>query len=393
MSALAAAAVLIGSQTAAAAATHVVAPGESLWSIAQEYNTTVPQLATLNGVSDPSMIMVGTTLKIDPGSPSNLETSSADSGGATRTYTVEAGDTLSKIAYQFGVTVPELVRLNNIANANIITVGAVLVIPAGNSSSSAVKDGATTTASTPATAGSNALHLVSAGETLSSIAKQYGVTVEALARANGIADANVLMTGTLLKVPGSASVSDSSVMLRGMPTMHQSLPLSCESAAASIATAYWGSQISEWTFINSLPQSPDPHLGFRGSMTGSFGGTNDYGVYAEPLVPILNRYGFVGDVFYAEGNADLLKDQILAGHPVQVWITNMTSVQQKSYDWYDGQRYALVPQEHSVVVYGYDANGVYVVDPGDGAYRTFSWANFMRSWGYFDGMSLAIYPA
>lgn len=52
---------------------------------------------------------------------------------STRTYTVQAGDTLSGIAERFGTTVAELVRLNNIQDPDLIYVGQVLIIPDGPS--------------------------------------------------------------------------------------------------------------------------------------------------------------------------------------------------------------------------------------------------------------------
>ncbi|MDI3339458.1 MAG: LysM peptidoglycan-binding domain-containing protein [Sphaerobacter sp.] len=380
-SALVATALLVGAQSVAAATTHEVQPGDTLSELAERYHTTVPQLATINGIADPDVIMAGTTLTIEPDT-----TLPAGAAAEARRYEVKPGDTLAGIAAQFGVTIEAIVAANGIADPNLIAVGAVLVIPGG-------APNATQPAAVPAEAGAPALHLVAEGETLAEIAATYGTTPEVLARANAIADPHHLLAGSLLQIPGITAVQDGKVMLQGMPTLRQSLPLSCESAAASIATAYWGNQISEWVFIENLPSHPNPHYGFRGSMTGAFGGTRDYGVYAEPLAEILQRYGFVGEVFYAQGNADLLKQQIDQGRPVVVWITNMASVQQRTYAWYDGERFALVPQEHAVVVYGYDAEQVYIVDPGDGAYRSLSWDDFLRSWGYFDGMSLAVYPA
>lgn len=378
VSALAATALLVGTQAASAATTHQVQPGETLFSIAKRYQTTTDRLVQLNKLANPNLIIAGSTLTIEPDAPQPA---------TGREYQVAAGDTLAKIAAKFGVTVGSIMEANSLPNANLIEVGTTLTIPA-------LAPASTLPASTTPAAGSTPLHIVMPGETLSRIAKQYGVSVDTLAAANKLADPNYVESGTLLRIPGVAATDASgAVKLRGMPTLRQSLPLSCEAAALSIATAYWGNQVSEWVFIENMPSSPNPHLGFRGKMTGAFGGTGDYGVYAEPLVPLLNRYGFQGDMFYAEGNADLLKQQIDQGRPVIVWLTNMTSVQQRSYEWYQGQRFALVPQEHTVVVYGYDQDKVYVADPGDGTYRTFDWASFMRSWGYFDGMSLAVSPA
>jgi LysM repeat protein len=55
-----------------------------------------------------------------------------DEGGRTgpTQYTIQAGDTLTKISSQFGVTVNDIMRANNIVDANYIQTGQVLIIPA-----------------------------------------------------------------------------------------------------------------------------------------------------------------------------------------------------------------------------------------------------------------------
>lgn len=50
--------------------------------------------------------------------------------GATTKYTIQAGDTLSGIAQEFGIAVDDLVKLNNIADPNQIQAGQVLIVPA-----------------------------------------------------------------------------------------------------------------------------------------------------------------------------------------------------------------------------------------------------------------------
>jgi uncharacterized protein YvpB len=226
---------------------------------------------------------------------------------------------------------------------------------------------------------------------LHSIARRFGVSVQALVATNGIANPDRIVAGQVLLVP--ASDMPEAVQLRGVPALRQSLPLSCEAAALSMVTAYWGRPISEWVFIENMPYDPNPHRGFRGEMTGTFGGTDDYGVYAEPLVPLLQRYGFQAKAVYARGDAGMLKRELAAGRPVVVWMTNMASVQPQLIGEAAGEQFVLVPQEHVVVAYGYDAERVYVADPGDGQYRAFAWDDFLRSWGYFDGMMLRIQPA
>lgn len=392
--ALVATALIVGTQGASAAVMHEVQPGETLSEIAARYDTTVAQLATINGLPDPDFILAGTNLTIEPDLPADSDNAQV----VAQDYEVQPGDTLWALAQKFGVTVEDLAARNGIADPNLITVGAQLVIPAPSAASESE------TAPTTPTTGFGQLHMVMPGETLMEIAQKYDVTVEALAAANGIEDINLVLAGSLLQIPAAGATesvaseqrvaaTSGGSMLQGMPIHKQALSLSCESSAVSLATAYWGNPVSEWVFIENLPYHPNPHHGFRGNMTGPFGGTTDYGVYAKPFVELLARYGYTGEMFYAAGNADLLKAQIDQGRPVVVWMTNMASVQERTYEWYDGERFVLVPQQHAVVVYGYDQDQVYIADVGDGAYRSFSWADFMRSWGYFDGMSLAVYPA
>ena len=95
---------------------YTVQAGDSLSAIASRFGTTVAELVSLNNISDPNLIYVGQVLKI----PS--------SGNSSRTYTVQAGDTLSYIAAKFGTTVSNLVTLNNISDPNLIYVGQVLYV-------------------------------------------------------------------------------------------------------------------------------------------------------------------------------------------------------------------------------------------------------------------------
>ena len=110
--------------------THTVQPGETLYSIARYYGVTPEQLAFVNGITNPDLIYVGQVLLIPEGS--------GGEGTATIRYTVVAGDTLFSIARRFGTTVQAIVSLNRLPNANVIYVGQVLLIPASQGQPTAV---------------------------------------------------------------------------------------------------------------------------------------------------------------------------------------------------------------------------------------------------------------
>lgn len=106
-------------------ATYTVQRGDNLFRIALRFNTTTAALAAENGITNPRLIFVGQVLRIPGTGPTPPPTDPPVEG----TYTVQRGDNLYRIALRNNTTVAELVRVNNIANPNIVFVGQVLRIP------------------------------------------------------------------------------------------------------------------------------------------------------------------------------------------------------------------------------------------------------------------------
>src|SRR5439155_3033346 len=124
---------------------------------------------------------------------------------------------------------------------------------------------------------------------------------------------------SLSPAPRSAHAAEDEVFVENFPSVTQWYNLSCEYAAAAAVTLYWGNVVSQRDFIREVPRSPNPHVGFRGDINGEWGGINDYGIYAEPLVPVLEGRGYNAVAFY--GGVDRLKAYLAAGNPVVVWLT------------------------------------------------------------------------
>lgn len=139
-----------------AGGTYVVQPGDNLYRIALRHGITTRQLAEANGIASPSLIFVGQRLII-PGATAITPTATPtltplpetdDEESTTQptgTYTVQAGDTLFRIASRNNTTVAELIRLNSISNSNFIFVGQQLRLPGGTTTPSTT-DGGTTPA-------------------------------------------------------------------------------------------------------------------------------------------------------------------------------------------------------------------------------------------------------
>jgi LysM repeat protein len=107
---------------------YVVQRGDTLFSIARRFGTTIAAIAQANGLSNPRYIRAGQRLLIPGAYPACVPPSTVP--GAT-VYIVRRGDTLYSIARRYHTTVAAIAWANGIANPNHIWVGQRLIIPAG----------------------------------------------------------------------------------------------------------------------------------------------------------------------------------------------------------------------------------------------------------------------
>lgn len=321
--------------------------------------------------------------------------STVGSGLAQQRYVVQPGDTLDSIAQTFGVDPEAIRRSSYMPDPNALEAGQVIVIPdPGQSPSEAAQMAAELEGTSPWV---QSAHWVEYGDTLASIGASYGHDPGALAEFNGIEDPASIMPGDRILIPpvrdGSEMESASAsgpVTVPNVVTYKQQRNLSCEYASVHIATSMLGNGIEEHVYIDSMPITLNPHNGYRGNIDGWWGNTDDYGIYAAPLVPVLNDYGYAGEVFYSMGDADQLIAHIDAGHPVVVWLGFWGDTRERLHD--DGT-YSVAAGTHVVTAYGYDDAGVYVSDPATASLDFYSWGEFIEMWRVLDGMSLAVYPA
>jgi LysM repeat protein len=127
-----------------------------------------------------------------------------------RTHTVAGGETLSGIARRYGVTTAQLRVLNPDATADGVEEGAVLRLPpAPRPAAPPSRDTAGTrpapprrdTATAAARPSARRTHTVAAGETLYALSRRYGVSTEAIRRANGMSETTPLRTGQKVVIP------------------------------------------------------------------------------------------------------------------------------------------------------------------------------------------------
>ena len=145
--------------------TYTVKSGDTLYGIASKYNTTVDEIKSLNNLTS-NTLSIGQVLKVP-------------SQSSTNTYIVKSGDTLYGIANKYNTTVDKLKKLNNLTS-NTLSIGQELKLPISSSE--------------------NVVYTVKAGDTLYSIAREFGTTVSAITSLNNL-DTTVLSVGQKLLLP------------------------------------------------------------------------------------------------------------------------------------------------------------------------------------------------
>jgi LysM repeat protein len=166
--------------------TYIVRWGDTLFSIAQRFGTTVDAIKAANGLTS-DFIIVGQELII-PGDATVPPEARPPSSGGKVTHIVQPGENLFRISLRYGTTVDAIAKANNIVNPWFIYVGQKLIIPGGGGGMPPSGPGGKT-------------HVVQPGETLYSIAVRYNTTVQALVVANNLSNPNLIYVGQTLKVP------------------------------------------------------------------------------------------------------------------------------------------------------------------------------------------------
>ncbi len=174
---------------------YTVQPDDTVSTVAEKFGITSQQLRELNLLATDSL-QVGQVLRV-PNTPGVTSEGLPTPTPAPFLYTVKEGDTLFSIALQFEVSPNEIVAANILSNPNNVFVGQELLIP-GYQPAGSTSAGSGTSASPDAPA----IHIVQAGEVLSVIAEKYGVTLDELVAANRIANPNLVSPGTELVIPG-----------------------------------------------------------------------------------------------------------------------------------------------------------------------------------------------
>ncbi|URM33391.1 LysM peptidoglycan-binding domain-containing protein [Cytobacillus firmus] len=205
MASIAAAAILSsGFAAQASAEAYVVKKGDTLYQLSLKYSTSVPEIKKLNGLKSDN-IFINQKLQL-PGKvvKSESSTPAAPAKETVNTYTVQSGDTLSKIAAQHNISLNDLMKLNNLTN-HLIYPGQVFKLTSNAVSSPADQKDTASSNPTPAQT-AESLYAVTKGDTLSGIASRNKVTVQQIKTWNNL-NSDLIFIGQKLRLGANTNGS------------------------------------------------------------------------------------------------------------------------------------------------------------------------------------------
>lgn len=242
----------------AEAQTIKVKSGDSLWKIAEQYNTSISELQSLNQLKT-TMIFAGQSLKI-PGAKSTKSSSSTGSkatksnASTTSSYTVKLGDSLWLIANNHKMSVASLKSLNSL-NSDLIRPGQKLKVSgstktsgsqSSNSSSNSSSNNKTTNSNSSS---SSSTYKVKLGDSLWKIANSLNMSIGEIKTLNGI-KSDTIYPNQVLKVKGTATSKPSQPKAPAKPSNPASNGNQSSSGKATSYTVKSGDSL--WKIANQF---------------------------------------------------------------------------------------------------------------------------------------------
>lgn len=226
---------------------YVVQRGDTLSGIAARHGVTVAQLREWNQMSENSVLLANSRLKVSAAAAARANNSS-DARAITTTradsYTVQAGDTLTGVAAKHGLTVAQLASYNNLeTNAGLLRGQKLSLVPNRSTATTA----RTTTPSRTTTR--TGTYRVQPGDTLIGVANRLGTTPTEIAALNNFTASDGLVVGQTINVPATSAAA--STPARTAPTRATTYRVQSGDTLIGVANRH-GVSVAELAAANNL---------------------------------------------------------------------------------------------------------------------------------------------
>ena len=224
--------------------TYVVRKGDTLTKIAHRFHVSVLQLMQENQLKNKNKLRIGQVLAI----PQNGSSVDPSQSGEVEPYRVTQGDTPSKIAKRFQISLFELQQMNGFDRNATLSVGQMILVPKSSVHSST---------------GEDETYTVQKGDTLGKIAKKFGTTVAKLREQNHL-KSDMIYVGQKLYLSGSAPVSEKS---SNTPSKSDAAPIEGNTYTVQAGDSLWiiakrcRRSVAELTQLNDLKNPEQLQVG------------------------------------------------------------------------------------------------------------------------------------
>lgn len=158
--------------------TYMIRSGDTFYSLAQRFNTTVNAILAVNPGVNPNALQIGQTICI-PGTQPPPSRCPAGTFG----YVIRPGDTLGQIGQRYNVALSAIIAVNPGIDPSNLQVGMILCIPL------------------PGTCPGGRSYTIQPGDTFYSIARRFNVSLDALLAANPFTNPDQLYVGQQICIP------------------------------------------------------------------------------------------------------------------------------------------------------------------------------------------------
>ncbi|MCU1582290.1 MAG: hypothetical protein QOD27_570 [Microbacteriaceae bacterium] len=216
---------VVAATAASAPASYRVAAGDTVSSIAGRYGLATASVLALNGLGWKSIIFPGQVLKLTNGGAAPIASPAAPQASNGR-YTIMKGDTVGSIAKKFGISTQTVLSANGLGWSSIIYPGQTLAIPtlapSSTGAATAIAPVAYVTPSAPAVvpvkSTVSSSYVIKAGDTISKIATQFGVSIQSILNANNMTWSSLIYSGRSITIPGVTVITTAGSTTTGLTT-------------------------------------------------------------------------------------------------------------------------------------------------------------------------------
>ena len=177
---------------------YTIKSGDTLSKIASNYGTNIKRLCIWNNIQNPNLTYAGQKIivkKSNNNTNQSYNQNTQDNNSENVYYTIKSGDTLSKIASNYGTNINQLCNWNNIQNPNLIYAGQKIIVKKAD-----INTNYSYNQNNQENNYENVYYTIKSGDTLSKISSNYGTSIKQLCNWNNIQNPNLIYPGNRIIV-------------------------------------------------------------------------------------------------------------------------------------------------------------------------------------------------